>query len=87
MDRALHAPILARFRAQAPALNWTTEDVTAMQELCGYKTLMRGSSAFCNLALFSPDEWLGFEYINDIMYFYNIGYGNDIYGVIGLPWL
>lgn len=81
------APILARFRAQAPAFNWTTEDVTAMQELCGYETVIRGSSPFCNLALFSPDEWLSFEYANDIMYHYNTGYGRDISGVIGLPWL
>lgn len=39
-------PILARLRAQAPGFNWTTDDVVAMQEMCGYETVIRGSSPF-----------------------------------------
>ena len=58
-----------------------------MQELCGYETVIRGSSLFCSLDLFSPNEWLAFEYMNDIMYFYNTGYGNQISGVLGFPWV
>lgn len=58
-----------------------------MQALCGYETVIRGSSSFCSLDLFSPDEWLGFEYANDIFYHYNTGYGNPTSGVIGFPWL
>jgi acid phosphatase len=58
-----------------------------MQELCGYETVIRGSSPFCSLDLFSPDDWLSFEYMNDIMYHYNVGYGNEISGVLGYPWL
>lgn len=58
-----------------------------MQELCGYETVIRGSSPFCSLDLFSPDDWLNFEYMNDIMYHYNVGYGNEISGVLGYPWL
>lgn len=82
------APILARFNAlTSNGFNFTANDITAMQQLCGYETVIRGSSPFCSLDLFSPDEWLGFEYMNDIMYHYNTGYGNPISGVIGFPWL
>jgi hypothetical protein len=59
-----------------------------MQQLCGYETVIRGSSPFCSLDLFSQDEWLSFEYMNDIMYFYNTGYGSQqLSGALGLPWL
>jgi acid phosphatase len=58
-----------------------------MQALCGYETVIRGSSPFCSTDLFSPDEWLAFEYANDIFYHYNTGYGNPTAGVIGFPWL
>lgn len=81
------APIIERFRDLAPNFNWTANDITAMQQLCGYETVIRGSSPFCSLELFSADEWLQFEYMNDIQYFYNTGYGNEISGVIGFPWL
>jgi acid phosphatase len=39
------------------------------------------------LELFSANDWLSFEYMNDIMYHYNVGYGNQISGVLGYPWL
>src|SRR5689334_5338223 len=58
-----------------------------MQSICGYETVVRGSSPFCSLELFSPDEWLAYEYANDIFYHYNVGYGNPTSGVIGFPWL
>ncbi|KAF1947257.1 repressible acid phosphatase [Clathrospora elynae] len=80
-------PILARLHDYAPAFNFTADDVVAMQELCGYETVIRGASPFCSLDLFSQNDWLAFEYMNDIMYFYNAGYGNHISGVLGFPWL
>ncbi|ORY11488.1 acid phosphatase-like protein [Clohesyomyces aquaticus] len=80
-------PITARFHDLAPGFNFTANDIVGMQELCGYETVIRGSSPFCDLELFTPNEWLGFEYTNDIQYHYNTGYGNEISGVLGLPWL
>lgn len=80
------APIISRFKAQIPNFNWTMDDIFGMQELCGYETVIRGSSPFCDLSLFSANEWLQFEYTNDLMYFQNTGYGNNISGVIGYPW-
>ncbi|KAK4551515.1 hypothetical protein LTR86_011122 [Recurvomyces mirabilis] len=81
------APILARFKSLAPAFNWTSDDVVGMQEWCGYDTVIRGSSPFCSTSLFRADEWLQFEYSQDIMYHYNTGYGQPLSGTIGFPWL
>ncbi|KAI0892782.1 histidine acid phosphatase [Annulohypoxylon nitens] len=80
------APITARLNALAPGFNFTAHDVYGMMELCGYESVIRGSSPFCDLDLFSPDDWLGWEYTADVMYHYNVGYGNRISGVVGLPW-
>lgn len=80
-------PILARLQAAAPGFNWTSDDVYGMQQLCGYESVIRGESPFCNLDLFTPNEWLAFEYANDLMYFHNTGYGNQISPVIGFPWV
>ncbi|KAK0611649.1 repressible acid phosphatase [Immersiella caudata] len=79
-------PIIARLNAAAPDLNFTANDVYGMMELCGYESVIRGSSPFCNLDLFSPDDWLSWEYAADIMSHYNTGYGSSVSGVIGLPW-
>ncbi|KAI1827451.1 histidine acid phosphatase [Xylaria intraflava] len=81
------APITARLNALAPEFNFTATDVNGMMELCGYESVIRGSSPFCDLGLFSPDDWLGWEYTADIQYHYNVGYGNQVSGVVGLPWL
>ncbi|KAI1201221.1 histidine acid phosphatase [Nemania serpens] len=81
------APIVARLNALAPTFNFTSNDVYGMMELCGYESVIRGSSPFCNLDLFSPDDWLGWEYTADIQYHYNVGYGNEVSGFVGLPWL
>ncbi|KAH7041984.1 histidine phosphatase superfamily [Macrophomina phaseolina] len=81
------APIIARFRAEVPAFNWTASDIYGMQQLCGYESVIRGTSPFCSLSLFSPDEWLAFEYTNDLMYHHNTGYGNPISPILGYPWV
>ncbi|GFF88508.1 acid phosphatase PHO1 [Aspergillus udagawae] len=80
-------PIIARLHAQAPSFNFTADDIVAMFELCGYETVIRGSSPFCSLDIFSPNEWLAFEYGNDLMYFHNTGYGRELSPAIGFPWL
>jgi len=81
------APILSRLKDMAPRFNWTSDDVVAMFEWCGYDTVIRGQSPFCSLDLFRPDEWLQFEYGQDIMYHYNVGYGSPYSGAIGYPWV
>lgn len=78
---------MERFHDLAPGFNFTQDDIVGMQQLCGYETVIRGSSPFCDLDVFSPNEWLDFEYMNDIQYFYNAGYANPISGVLGFPWV
>ncbi|RSL90983.1 hypothetical protein CEP51_000452 [Fusarium floridanum] len=79
-------PIIARLNDLAPDFNFTVNDIFGMQQLCGYETVIHGKSPFCNLELFSPDDWLGWEYSEDVRYHYNVGYGNQISGYVGLPW-
>lgn len=80
-------PIVARLNSLAPSFNFTSDDIYGMMELCGYESVIRGSSPFCDLDLFTPDDWLGWEYTADVQYHYNVGYGNPVSGVVGLPWL
>lgn len=80
-------PILPRLNKAAPAFNFTVNDVYGMMQLCGYESVVRGSSPFCDLDLFSPDDWLSWEYSADIMAHYNVGYGSDVSGSVGWPWL
>lgn len=85
-QRKFTEPIKARFNSVAPGFNFTTEDVFGMMQFCGYETVIRGRSRFCDLDLFTPDDWLAWEYSEDLRYFYNAGYGNAVAGSIGLPW-
>ena len=80
-------PIIARLHAQAPGFNWTSADVVGMFQWCGYDTVVRGSSPFCSETLFRPDEWLQFEYGQDLMYHFNSGYGAQYSGAVGYPWV
>ncbi|CAG1975421.1 unnamed protein product [Fusarium graminearum] len=80
-------PIVERFNALASDFNFTINDIFGMQQLCGYETVVRGKSPFCNLELFTPDDWLGWEYAEDVRYHYNAGYGNEVSGYVGMPWL
>lgn len=80
-------PVVTRFNALAPGFNFTSSDIYAISLICGYETVLRGSSPFCDLSVLSINEWLGFEYTNDIRYFYNSGYGSPISGAMGFPWV
>ena len=62
-------PTTARSNALDPssAFNFTADDITAMFALCGYEIVIRGSSRFCDLSLFTPDKWPAFEYAKSIM--------------------
>ncbi|KAI0994167.1 hypothetical protein K3495_g14015 [Podosphaera aphanis] len=80
-------PVIERFDSIAPGFNFTASDIYAMSLICGYETVLRGSSPFCGLSVLTPNEWLGFEYTNDLKYFYNSGYGSPISGAAGFPWV
>jgi hypothetical protein len=54
--------------------NLDVKDTYAMQLLCAYELAYLGESDFC--ALFTKDEWDGFEQSLDIRFFYNHAFGN-----------
>ncbi|RKF53409.1 Acid phosphatase PHO1 [Golovinomyces cichoracearum] len=80
-------PVISRLNSIVPGFNFTAHDIHALSLICGYETVIRGSSPFCKMSVLSTDEWLGFEYSNDIRYFYNSGYGSTITGAVGFPWM
>ncbi|KAI9727894.1 MAG: hypothetical protein M1828_005299 [Chrysothrix sp. TS-e1954] len=86
--RKYTGPILARFETLIPDFPWESNDVLAMQELCGYETATKASSSFCSSSLFSSDEWLAFEYARDLDWFFRTGYGNvEMAGTLGMGWV
>lgn len=94
------ANMLARFqKAYAPAIadrllseqgnpglgSLTPAEVFSMQEMCGFETLVRGSSPWCDV--FTRDDWDNFEYARDLVHYYRGGPGNPYSGAMGWLWL
>ncbi|PYH75417.1 phosphoglycerate mutase-like protein [Aspergillus uvarum CBS 121591] len=93
-------PMLARFQqAYIPAIaeRLPTEqgnpalgplsnaEVYSMQEMCGFETLVRGSSPWC--AVFTREDWKHLEYARDVLHYYRAGPGNPYPRVMGWLWL
>jgi len=76
---------IARLGKELPGWDWSWTDVVAMQQLCGYETVIRGSSDFCNV--FNRQEFEQFEYSQDLYYFYMLGRQNKWTAALGVPWL
>ena len=60
-------------------------EVFSMQEMCGFETLVKGNSEWCNV--FTHDDWLNFEYARDILHYYRSGGGNKYGMAMGWLWL
>ncbi len=56
-----------------------------MQEMCGFETLARGSSPWCDV--FTHEDWLNFEYARDVIHYYRAGPGNRFGAPMGWLWL
>lgn len=65
--------------------NFSNLEVYSMQEMCGFETMTRGSSPWCDV--FTPDDWLHFEYARDLLQYYRSGPGNPYAGAMGWLWL
>ena len=65
--------------------NLTNMEVYGMQEMCGFETMVRGSSPWCNV--FTEQDWLHFEYARDLVHYYRAGPGNPYAGAMGWLWL
>ncbi|KAL2830265.1 histidine phosphatase superfamily [Aspergillus cavernicola] len=97
-DKGIH--MLARFQqAYAPAIaerliteqgnaalgTFTNLEVFSMQEMCGFETIVRGSSPWCDV--FTRSDWEDFEYARDLLHYYRAGPGNPYAGAMGWLWL
>ncbi|KAF9884466.1 acid phosphatase pho5 [Aspergillus nanangensis] len=60
-------------------------EVYSMQEMCGFETIARGSSPWCDV--FTRDDWENFAYARDILHYYRAGPGNPYAGAMGWLWL
>lgn len=59
--------------------------LNAMQQLCSYDTVAFGRSDFC--PLFTQEEWLGYEYAWDLIFFGNYGDGSSVGKAQGVGWV
>lgn len=77
-------PIRMRLFDQT-GMNFTDQDIWAMQEMCGFETTVRGRSDWCDV--FTQDEFLSFEYARDILHYYRAGPGQRYAASMGWLWL
>ncbi|KAL4805869.1 histidine phosphatase superfamily [Aspergillus unguis] len=64
---------------------FTNPEIFSMQEMCGFETLVRGSSPWCDV--FNREDWENFEYARDLVHYYRAGPGNPYAGAMGWLWL
>ncbi|KAK6211346.1 histidine acid phosphatase [Colletotrichum tabaci] len=80
-------PIQARLQALIKGnLTLTQNDVSQIPYLCGYESQITGRlSPWCDI--FSDDEFLQYEYFQDLRYYYGVGPGTDIPKTMMTPYL
>lgn len=84
--QATYLPIIrARFLRDNPAFRFHDSDIYIMQEMCGFETMLSGSSPWCEL--FSEEEWISYEYARDVLHYYRSGPGNKYAAAMGWLWL
>jgi acid phosphatase len=71
-------PVRSRLQAQIKGtFNLTQGDVQSIPYLCGFETQITGRrSPFCDIL--TEAEALGYEYAQDLRYWYGTGLGSDI---------
>ncbi|KAH7398688.1 3-phytase B precursor [Phaeosphaeria sp. MPI-PUGE-AT-0046c] len=83
--RAIYVrPIRERLMRQT-GIEFTDQDIYAMQEMCGFETTVRGRSDWCDV--FTQDEFLSFEYARDLLHYYRAGPGQRYAASMGWLWL
>lgn len=65
--------------------NLSNQEVYSMQEMCGFETMVRGTSPWCEV--FTEQDWYNFEYARDLLLYYRAGPGNPYAGAMGWLWL
>lgn len=83
-------PVATRIRKQLALgrhvkVDFTDDEIYSMQEICGFETIARGKSPWCDV--FTKEEWEAFEYARDVLHYYRTGPGNPWGSVLGSLWL
>ncbi|KAI1211374.1 phosphoglycerate mutase-like protein [Annulohypoxylon truncatum] len=76
---------IARLNSQISGVNFTSTDILAMLQLCSYETNALGYSAFC--PLFSQEDFLNYEYMFDLTFYYENGPGSPVSAAQGKGYL
>lgn len=74
-----------RILLQNPEISFTEDEIYTMQEMCGFETIVRGRSPWCDV--FTPDEFNSFEYARDVLHYYRAGPGTPYGALMGWLWL
>lgn len=77
--------VVARLAKENPNFPFTEDEVFTMQIMCGFETIIKGSSPWCDV--FTAEEWLAFEYARDVIHYYRSGPGNPFGATMGWLWL
>ena len=60
-----------RLEKDNPQIRFTDAEIYSMQEMCGFETIIRGSSKWCSI--FTHADWENFEYARDVIHYYRAG--------------
>ncbi|KAH9966467.1 phosphoglycerate mutase-like protein [Russula dissimulans] len=74
-----------RLQKQIDGYTLTIEDVYTMQQMCAYETVAIGFSRFCGL--FTEEEWEGFSYSMDIIFWYESAFGSPLSRALGIGYV
>lgn len=77
--------ISERLLLENPEIQFTEDEIYAMQEMCGFETTVRGRSPWCDV--FTHDNFINFEYARDILHYYRAGPGTPYGPLMGWLWL
>ncbi len=84
--RQIYEPdIVKRLAIQNPDFPFPEYEIFVMQQICGFETIVKGSSPWCDV--FTHEEWEKFEHARDVLHYYRTGPGNPYSGSMGWLWL
>lgn len=83
--RATYLPLVRKRLYGQTDMEFSDDEIYAMQEMCGLEILVRGHSFWCDV--FTQDEFLAFEYARDVLHYYRAGPGNKYAATMGWLWL
>lgn len=70
-----------RFQKNMPGANVTGSDIATLMEMCLYDLNVKGSSPWCDY--FTADDWVAFDYVHELDYYYYCGNGNPSVPAVG----